>query len=1073
MSITIASNCCYTLSLSDRRLSKLVAAQTREQATEMGLIDQIKDWLESGKKKHCLNLMYDLYRGQCALTPEVEDELTHLFENTDPIRLMLFWRGDTTTDESLFSHAMATGDVRTIKFCGSLLECFPLAKFEATMISVLFRGPWKNDITPLGLALINNKPEAVSAFIQVFSEISDRLRGVDNQTNELLDSCKHRTFSLDVFANISSVLTSSTTPEQLGGVKRLLAFIKEEAFPKLSKEYSFNVSAMMSSTEGTLLCSALNAHGNQTIVEGFEALLSILDTSLRQATVERVLLKPVDWFSQIYVFDSMTAEEMHQRFDTFDRYASLLQRLSLVLPKSTWQYNDSTAVKFKYMDCFIRSALKLKRYDTVSSLLKLTTAEYDPLFSNMLSKMTRGLLGCNDWASLEALLMVNNARARGAVLATLHEDEDKRNAFWRYIVSNNNVEIIDDLFFVAALNPNYAYLISELVGIISPESSPDVGALMAVIWRRLLPSKSLSGELVELWGCLSQVQKKMLADLIVRDDAIINKLCKIAPGSGRFGAIFFEIIKAAPEDSLEPLFKIILRHSPPIISGQPPAQPLPLFAVLFYFNHLDPPGESLLTVISQLAIEDGLKKCLMGRIAQSMNGLNAQQKYRLAESALDIWLSDDGYLENKDILTFVRAVRPVTVEAANQGRLVANNRYLALLVEYVKDCFQKENTSYPYRTGEFMLNNNGFFVQLMALCTGHQDSSIRDAAVELYDQYLKLDELRPHAAYLSAGYDLADGIRSAAPADEVLTQDPATRAAKFGLQASDPVYIFVAGKIFGEGRYIAVLLSKKNIADIFGNDDAPWPTNTFTDDTVGPDTQAVLLSGGTVAEPYLQFPVFAQRYIQARETRIFKKLFKIIDLNYVADEPGEVSFDYTEQFLAALSVNKPTGQKLTGKQDQDRLDKIFRKYLSMSDDGPPTPETLPTLKTAHLAQIYALFELEAVPENVQDKVRAAQTLFCLATLFCRFSSQSVFGMAADSPRVLRYYAGALLKQAHELAPTVIGEEHYLGFRNWLYGFDVAQTCTDMLSMAMADYIRSHSAEFRLLFEKLKPITWKL
>lgn len=1070
MSITIASNCFYTLSLSDRRLSKLVRAQTREQATEMGWIDQLKDWLESGKKKHCLNLMYELHRGHCVLTPEIKAELTRLFAAADPSRLILFWRAELENGESLLGNAMATGDVATINFCHSLLQCFPLSKFYAAQISAMVRYPKKDGIEPLGLALRNNKPEAVRAFLLMVVAALDRSRdandatGINGVTVREKEAFETVIFSGNVFSDISAVLTTSTMSNQLDGVKQLLAFVGSQRDSSLLWRYTSQIWGMMSSSEGLLLRSTLNNNGQQAIVEGFESLLLLVDITQRQAIVEKVLLKPDDWFSQIYGFESLTDEDMHQRFDTFDRYAALLRHLGLFVPQSTWQYNESNTSQ--YFDRFIRSALKLRRNDTVTLLLELDGSAYgDPWLPAIVSKLAHDLLRESDLDGFLALLKSKNTDAITAVLRVLNADESERDRLWNHSVSTKNWGSIDNLLAYSGAWPALATLIRGLLDAISRDDA----VLVRVMRSRLLTAERPYADISQLWESTSPAQKILLTNSIAREEMLIEKLFQNAPKAAALGQIFFEIIKAAPEDSLEQIFKIILRNSSTLPTD-------------FYFNHLDSPGGSLLTIVSQLNVDDGLKKCLMGMIAQAMNGLTVQQKNNLAKSARDIWLNDNGYLDNKEVLTFVKFILPLTVIDGNLGRLVASGRYLALLVDYVQDCVQKENNSHPKRTGEFMLNNNGFFVQLMVLCTMHKELELRQAAEALYDQYLSLDALKPHAQFLADYCFLADGIRSSSSSEEIaLEADPADRAQKNPVKKTDRVYIFVCPKP-GQGPdgklWTGVLLHQEDIENMLGLQDVEWPGDTFTEavDIEGRREIAEKLLGSNVTKTYLQFPVFAKRYAEIEATFLLKKLFQLLDLRHATITPqGAVSIDYTAYFLEALAVNKMTGPKFTGIEDQERLMEIFGKYLIMPHGDPETLEQVPTVQSEHLKRIYALYGLTTEPEMAQDKVNAAQTLFCLATLFCRFSSSSMFGEGGDSPRAIRYYAGALLKQAVELAPDVIKTSDYLGFMNALYGLTQnVETCTYVLSLSMAVYIRAqHSPQFSSCFSRMKPAAWQL
>ena len=57
------------------------------------------------------------------------------------------------------------------------------------------------------------------------------------------------------------------------------------------------------------------------------------------------------------------------------------------------------------------------------------------------------------------------------------------------------------------------------------------------------------------------------------------------------------------------------------------------------------------------------------------------------------------------------------------------------------------------------------------------------------------------------------------------------------------------------------------------------------------------------------------------------------------------------------------------------------------------------------------------PENL------AFRLLCMAALYTNYASVHAFGTEEDSPYVLRLYAAALLRKAHELDPKLLNEQH--------------------------------------------------
>lgn len=1052
MPITIATNRLYTLSLGNQRLARLAAEQDINKATEMGWIDQIKDWFASGEKKNTLTLLHKLLHQATSVTGTEKERLNSIFEKASVRDLISFWQAKDENGCPMLRHAMRTGDITTIKQFQSLLDIFPLSDFSADELLAMLEGH-----TAVELALLNNKSAAVREYVSLLKLIMEEVR-----TYPFFSPAMHEEIMKSVFCNsrvIAAVRLAFSDPLQINATKDFLEMIKVSDEPSLHREFCHIVRQMLTSSEGfkflSNVKSALGDNGSQAVVDLLHSLLIFPDRHASQDLVNSFVLADRDWLEVIYVSESMTEVEVHARFDTFDRYTAFLDGLSLNVWEDTWKYDDPD--RLQPLGYFIRSAFKLKRYDTANSLLKLVDRAA-PAYSypTILSNITRDLLTISDWTGLKVLLRsVGNGAARKAVLETLSGDRNKLGGLWSQLTISRDWELIDKVLAYSMPGGQLEYLTDELL----EKISADEDALAAMMQYRL--DRDGWQGITQLWDRATPTQKTRLSQIILSNMRGFSSWLKTAPTRSLHGRIVFELIKASPERYLDQLLKTIL------------SKPLALSAS-FYFDHLNDElsNESLLTVVSQLTVDDGLKKRLMGTIAEAINQLPDATKTRLAYSVLSIWMAYDTYLEHPEVLEFVEFTLRLTIRAGNERQLVATAKQLELLVEYLI----KQNVSRQYY---YMLNYNGFFIQLMALCTHHEKPNTRKGAAELYDQYLKLDAVRPHAAYLREYYDQADGIRSRSSAEDLEeVADPETRATARPLLASDPFYIFICDKPKQEksGPFCyAVLLSKNDLAGIFDKEDYEWPLNTFTDalESDSRDEIAVKLNGVAVADTYLQFPIFAKRYADIVSTRLFRKLFQIIDLNYIATSSDQVSHDYSDQFIRALSVNRTYTPKLTSDDDRVRLNAIFDRYLVRPESQDWTPEIVPAIRDDHLKEIYALYELEIEPDTEQDKIKAAQMLFCLATLFCKFSSKSVFGKEDESPLAIRFYAGALLKQAYELAPNMIGDERYGGFRNSLYGFEDAETCTNMLTEAMGNYIRAHSPEFRSTLAKIKPVAWNL
>ena len=883
MPVTLVTNCCYTLSLGDQRLRRLLS-ESREQATYMGVLDQIKDWFYSGQKKSSLNLMFTLLRemdtpGKLADFKSRHGELLKkLFQNCRKRDLITFWHALDDQGHSLVNNAISIGDSETVERCLSLLDFFPLGRFdgfevaELTACQIYGREPF----TVLGLAMLDNRPDMAFAFLALHRAVTDKCWGLEIAEVEM-ELADGYVFGEHIYIALRLALRSARDRAQFDGIRQVLEAVRRataDTFPWIQCA-TFNRLLRDIAEDGEFgsLKSALRNGDNPALISCFETVLSIADLHHRQEFWTNCLQPDFFLILDKLALNAQTETDLLNKFKAFDRYVALYGPIGVSMPENIFCVgNRSASVNIATL-----LALALKHRQTVFSswLLKLLNeVNLDTSVRAVLSSLTIELFNRSDWSSLE--------------------------------------------FLFNSAPPNLAQMLLEVL-----------------------------------------------------------------------------------------------------------------------FDNPD----------------------------------------RLSEDAYREFIQSMNFATGRFVMS--------KVDEGNRGTLSVKEGNLVLLLMSVELIVEREQAQTPAQTGKFMLENNGFFVQLMAYCTHHEIATTRALAARLYDQYLKLDALLPHAAFLARYCGLADGIRSSSSEEEIGPEtDDATlaaRAEKNPIQRTDRVYIFVCPKP-GQGPegqlWTGVLLNQENIESMFGQQDVEWPADTFTEvvDIEGRREVAEKLLGDNVAQTYRQFPVFAKRYNEMEASRLLKKLFQIIDLNYIAASEDEVSTDYTGYFLAASAVNKMSqGPKFIDLADQERLKKIFGKYLIMPVTDPTTLEQVPTIRSDHLKKIYALYGLVTEPGTAQDKIDAAQTLFCLATLFCRFSSQSMFGVGSDSPSAIRYYAGALLKQAFELAPSVVKTSSYLGFMDALYGLkENVQTCTDVLSRSMADYIRAQkSPQFEARFFRIKPAAWQL
>jgi len=119
-------------------------------------------------------------------------------------------------------------------------------------------------------------------------------------------------------------------------------------------------------------------------------------------------------------------------------------------------------------------------------------------------------------------------------------------------------------------------------------------------------------------------------------------------------------------------------------------------------------------------------------------------------------------------------------------------------------------------------------------------------------------------------------------------------------------------------------------------------------------------------------------------------------------------------------------KKLVDKVSQKTLRKIFSHHLDYS-----TKTGRYSLKEVHYQVLQKVYDLCVVNDSQQ-----AKTLLSVAILFIKFSAKEIFGNGDNSPEMLRNYAYALMKKAHELDPTIfssVDEDQFEYRTNWLLG----------------------------------------
>ena len=477
-----------------------------------------------------------------------------------------------------------------------------------------------------------------------------------------------------------------------------------------------------------------------------------------------------------------------------------------------------------------------------------------------------------------------------------------------------------------------------------------------------------------------------------------------------------------------------------------------------FFNHLENTSHcSLLTMINNIGDQhQDLKNKYMIAVYQLMKKLKVVPTNH-AQAFMDIWINHPHYATDPGIAGIIRTeLTPAIIASGNTKKLIASDKIQTQLIKEVQIIVAKEGVGeQAAKKGTFMLNNNGFFVQLMSLCANHPDPATKKAAHDLYDQYLNLDELRQHKIRLAdLGYK--HGIQGSGDVEPL---DP--------IAGDDPAYLFVSQKP-GSKSYDGLMLSKDQISGMLSlGEPCDWSNSTFVTETRGPTGKTIIdFVANTKFKPVETFPQFALFRIafetQSRQVQLHK-LMALLNLKH-SNGPGLPDTDYTNAFIKAFTA-RSSQTKFISQEHLDTLDQIFSRFLTGPVKQNWSMESLPAISDAHIAAVLKLFR-----PDTADSITSARVLFCLAAVFAKLSSSTYFGVSLDSPIAVRVYAAGLLKKACEINPAVCIASDYKEFMQRMLGIGSAFSCTGVLSDMMMDHAKKQP-DFKAVLMMIKPIAW--
>ncbi|WP_150003083.1 type III secretion system effector HECT-type E3 ubiquitin transferase [Escherichia albertii] len=318
---------------------------------------------------------------------------------------------------------------------------------------------------------------------------------------------------------------------------------------------------------------------------------------------------------------------------------------------------------------------------------------------------------------------------------------------------------------------------------------------------------------------------------------------------------------------------------------------------------------------------------------------------------------------------------------------------------------------------ELIMAHHNEFVQIAAY--GMQCESSKELFIKLYDKYLE----HPHVNKIAQQSDFGRCDGSGRPDWEDDFYD---------------AYNWILLSSSDDG--LAMMLSLNDMQSMLSADSSTyWKSFFLFKDGENQNTNDYALD-----ELFLRsFPMFDKTY---RSTALHKPLASFLEQVIPGSSTRKV-------FMNALDSGR-SKVKLVDDVQQQKLGDVWKEYL----DGW-------SLKSEHLRMIMERDDIKNMSTTEQ-----ATVLFCLGTVFCKYSSSEMFGTEYESPEVLRRYANGLLEEAYKLAPEIFKSEgFYDDIRNRLQGLNNAFTCTSVLSIILENHAREH---FVSMFRQYYPLAWR-
>ncbi len=445
-----------------------------------------------------------------------------------------------------------------------------------------------------------------------------------------------------------------------------------------------------------------------------------------------------------------------------------------------------------------------------------------------------------------------------------------------------------------------------------------------------------------------------------------------------------------------------------------------------YLNHTAN-GRSLITAINSIDMRfTGLKIDMMRQLISGLDRQPGINLHSFLHSLLDCLRPH--YLADTMLAPFLeqRVILPVAVVADRvPWRVAITNvnacQSLLAWVQEKSDVVKYGQTAFA----DFVLQHNGFFMQL--IYQGRQHEEIREQAEALYEDYLKLDRIKP---YRSDRYGVFGDFSG-----QVDWENKTARN-----------YIFTAG--LGDEQQTLIVSEDQLDGMLDATRPKPsgfWGELLFYKNGV----QIKNLENHIEGLFNNEFKLFSASYISSLLMAQSGKLWNLFAWDRVTEK------NYHNLFIRAVTYGR-SQTKLVELGEQEALQRILGDTFILSEEGSVEPR----LNENHCHALLKTLRLTQAKSSDQ-----AKGLMSVAQLFVRLSSSQIFGTEDNSPYVLRSYAAALLARANQLDPSAFSASEVAGdktrYQDWqdrLLGRNNTFTCTDILYEMMNAYSQVHYSQ---------------